>query len=455
MEKSSKLFKVSALTAAMLGSLAAMPVLANEASAGGEGYVEAVDSFVNDATFTGAVVVDTRYRGRGNGAAADDDIRTRLNYSTYNVLLNFNSGYHNDFIGLDLGGYFSGDIYNDSIADGKGNRLCNEISLCQTGDWTDGSFGFKPTTIAAKFKFGESTSASAGFIQGGVGTIGNVWSFAPGTYRGFKISTEFGNGMTLAYMGADQHTAPWLLDWDDAVEPWYKQDFNYLHSIGLTGNAGAFSYNFGIGQALDVDYGQGEQDNLSFKIYGRYAINDALSIAYDMYGVDDDDMYDGFAAHHGLVLDYAINDNWAFTSQIQYTQLDEDSAMGEFAPRTMARYGSNNGNWSLWWDALSDWNMPGEIAWYNRISHNTGTGWTFNLGAGYGGGAEESKNAGFSYESEWAVNGDIIYSIQNGALKGTTFKLHATHLQRDAFEGKEERNEQDLRFVVIAPFSFL
>ncbi|USR77968.1 OprD family porin [Photobacterium damselae] len=448
-----KFFKVSALTAAMVGAVVSMPVMANTENAVGDGYVEAVDSFINDAAFTGAAIVDTRYRGRGNGAAVDDDIKTRLNYSAYNVLLNFNSGYADDWLGIDLGGFFSGDLYNDSIKDADGNYLCNEISMCQSGDWTNGQFDFKVTTAALKFKLGENATAQAGMIQGGVGTIGNNWSFAPGTYRGFKASTTFDNGMTLAYMGADEYSAPWLNSYDDASEPWYKQDFSYIHSIGLSGSAGVFSYNLGIGQALDVNYGNGDQNNMSYKVNGRYAINDAMSIAYDMYGVNDDEMYNGFAAHHGLVFDYAINDNWAFTSQVQYTQMDADAELGEFAPRTMARYGSNNGTWSLWWDALSDWNMPGEVAWYNRITHNTGTGWTFNLGAGYGGGAEESK-ASFSYKSEWAINGDIMYKVQSGALKDTLFKLHATTLTRDAYSGKEERNEQDVRFMVIAPFSF-
>ncbi|MCV3283789.1 OprD family porin [Aeromonas veronii] len=448
------IFKRSYIGAAVLGvMMATAPVMAAENPVG-ENYEEAVDSFIHDAAFTGAAVVDTRYRGRSD--ADGSNIHSRLNYSSYNVLLNFNSGYHDGWLGIDLGGFFSGDLYNDSIQNADGTYLCNEISMCQTGDWTDGAHDFKPTTVAIKLKPAANTDAQIGFIQGGVGTIGNNWSFAPSTYRGFKFSHAFDNGMTLGYMGADEAEAPWLHDWEDAKEAWYVQDFQYLHSIGLSGSAGKLSYNFGVGQAVDVDYGdkvKGTQNNYSYNVYAKYALTDAVSLAYNMYGVDDEQMYNGFAAHHGAILDWAINQNWGFTSQVQYTQMDEDAEMGEFAPRTMARYGSNNGVYALWWDALSDWNMPGEVAWYNRLSYDTGSGWKFNLGAGYGGGADKSK-AGFSYESEWAVNADVMYTISTGALKGTLFKLHATHLERDAFEGKDERNEQDLRFIVIAPFSF-
>ncbi|MBB1463296.1 outer membrane porin, OprD family [Vibrio sp. SG41-7] len=444
-----KFFKVSALAAAMVGAIAATPVLASEANAVGDGYVEAVDNFIHDATFTGAAVVDTRYRGRAN---ADGDIETRLNYSSYNLMMNFNSGYHKDTVGIDLGGYFSGDIYNDSIEDADGNKLCNEISICQSGDWTDGSSNFKVTTAAIKLKLGEKTDAQVGFIQGGVGTIGNVWSFVPGTYRGFKVSTTLDNGMTLGYMGTDDHSAPWLINSEDATEPWYNQQFSYLHSVGLNGSVGDLTYGVGIGQALDVNYGTDDQDNFSYKIDTSYAVNDSIKVGYNMYGVDDDEMYNGFAAHHGLSLNWSLTDKVSWLSQVQYTQLDADAGMGEFAPRTMARYGSNQGGF-YWWDALSDWNMPGEVAWYNRLSYDTGTGWGFNLGFGYGTGADESV-AGFSYESEYAINGDITYSVSSGALKGTLFKLHATQLERDPFDGKEDRDEQDLRFIVIAPFSF-
>ncbi|MBJ6923250.1 porin, partial [Vibrio cholerae] len=68
---------------------------------------------------------------------------------------------------------------------------------------------------ALKFKANENFDGRFGMIQAnGNGTIGNVWSFVPGTYRGFELNGKIGN-FNLTYFGADQFTAPWLLSQDD------------------------------------------------------------------------------------------------------------------------------------------------------------------------------------------------------------------------------------------------
>ncbi len=115
-----KFFKVSAITAAMMGALASAPAMAATDSAAGDQYVDVLSEFLDGATLSLVAVTDTRYRSHKIGVDADHE--ENLNYTDYNVALNFSSGYHNDSIGIDLGGYFSGSMYN--------NGACAEISMC-------------------------------------------------------------------------------------------------------------------------------------------------------------------------------------------------------------------------------------------------------------------------------------------------------------------------------------
>ncbi|MGF1714664.1 porin [Photobacterium chitinilyticum] len=470
MEKGSKLFKVSALTAAMFGVLA-LPVHASSESAAGDKYVEAVNEFMKDSALNATFVVDTRTRTRNRGNVGDD-VWSRFDYGSYNAILDFSSGYHDGWLGADVGAYFSGDLYNSSQVNGDTDEyLCNEISTCNNLDWGSGEGNpLKVYKAALKFKATEEVDGRFGMLQsGGNGTIGNVWSFVPGTYRGFELNGKIGD-FTLSYFGADQYTAPWILHEDDyAPTLWADTTWSYLHSLGFSGNVNDDLYiALGVGQATNVVYAtdvdwdnsvvngySDKNDNTSYRAYTRYTFNDTTTFAFDFYGVTDDVQYDGLGYHAGLSLNKSF-DKISWTSELRYTDTKNGA---EFVPRTIQTYGSNNGTWSQWWDALSDWNQDGELAWYNRVAYDAGNGWNYYAGFGYGTGADEAKNgqAGSAFESEYAVNGTVSYSLQSGSLKGSTVRLHGTYLVRDEFADQNVAggyDETDLRFQVLIPYSF-
>ncbi|MBC7002023.1 porin [Photobacterium sp. BZF1] len=472
MENSSKLFKVSALTAAMFG-VVAMPVHASTESAAGDQYVEAINEFTADAALSGTLVFDTRSRTRTSGKPGGEngDRWSRLDYSAYNAILDFTSGYHDGWLGADVGAYFSGDLYNNSLVNGDtGEYLCNEISTCNNLDWGSGEGDqLKVYKAAMKFKAGENVDGRFGLLQaGGNGTIGNVWSFVPGTYRGAELNANFGD-VKLSYFIADQFTAPWLLSEDDyAPALWSDTSWGIVHSLGAQFNATDDLFlQFGIGQATDVVYTDGVDwgngvvtgyqdavDTTGYKAYGRYNINDTMNIAFDFYGVDDDRQYDGLGYTAGLAFNASFG-QWSWMSNLQYAKSDNDRDVN---PRMIYTYGMTNGNYSLWWDALSDWNKSGQTSWYNRISYDQGNGWNYYLGFGYGTGsksAAEGAMGDWDYESEYAINGTVSYSLQSGSLKGTTVRLHGTILERDEYAGAADADETDLRFQVIVPYNFL
>ncbi|HIF9340321.1 TPA: porin [Photobacterium damselae] len=467
-----KFFKVSALTAAMVGAFVAMPVMATSDSAAGPEYVEAVNEFIDGSTLAGVAVVDTRSRTRTSGkpGGQDGDRWSRLNYSSYNLILDFTSGYHDGWLGADLGGYFSGDLYNDSAVNGDtGEYLCNEISTCNNLDWGAGDGQqFKITRAALKFKAGEAVDGRFGFTQAnGNGVLGNVWSFVPGTYRGAELNANL-DRFKLTYFIADQFTAPWLLSENDyAPALWSDTSWSMVHSLGFSGNVSDQLFiQLGLGQATDVRYANsidwgagvvnsyhGETDTTGYKAYAKYTFNENMSLAYDFYGVNDDVQYDGLGFTTGLSFNAKFG-QFSWMSDLQYANSNNGNDVN---PRMIYTYGMTNGTYSLWWDALSDWNKSGEVSWYNRISYDQGNGWNYYLGFGYGTGVEKKAQlqGDWHYDSEYAFNATIAYSLQSGALKGSTIRLHGTVLERDEVKGATRTaDETDLRFQVIIPYTF-
>ncbi|NIY90590.1 porin, partial [Vibrio campbellii] len=265
-----KFFKVSAITAAMMGALASAPAMAATDSAAGDQYVDALSEFLDGATLSLVAVTDTRYRSHKIGVDADHE--ENLNYTDYNVALNFSSGYHNDSVGIDLGGYFSGSMYN--------NGACSEISMCDGWAQDESQNGaLKITKAAVKFKGGESFRGDFGLTQMGVGTIGNVWSFVPGTYKGGKAFVDVG-GFTLGYGASTGHTAPWWMTskQDPNVNKSNDSTFDFLQSIGLTGKVGGVGLNLGVGHA---NLAKMDESNTSYKAQFDFNVGDA-ALAYDL-----------------------------------------------------------------------------------------------------------------------------------------------------------------------------
>lgn len=427
------------LSIAIIGAVTLSPLaIANTTSQNG---------FINGSSLNTKLISDTRVRS--NNTHPNSDFHSRLNYSSYNAIVDFNSGYYNQFIGVDVAGYLAGDIYNNSLQNDNDEYLSNEISLSNNQDWGAGDGPhFKLYTAAVKFQYHDIFNGKVGLIQStGNGTVGNVWSFVPGTYRGLEVNAYIGSGK-LTYFGADKYTAPWLLSEDDYIG-WANTKWNYLHSIGYANQFGNFSYNLGIGQAMDVHYSDSNRsvNPISYKFYTQYIVNSQIILAADFYGVKDKVKYNGLGYMSGLSLN--INQGrWGWLSQLRYANSHNDI---EIVPRTIYTYAMNNGSWSQFWDALSDWNQSGETSLYNRLSFNAGNGWNYYMGVGYGSGMDQTK---VGYSSEAAVNGTIGYTLQHSTLKGSVVQLHTTWLTRDEVKSATVgKDETDVRLQVIIPYT--
>ncbi len=415
-----KFFKVSALTAAMVGALTVAPAMAEDTG------------FLDGASLSLTGVSDTRYRSHKIGVDADHE--ENLNYSDYNLAVSFSSGYHEDTIGFDLAGYFSGSLYN--------NGACAEISQCDGWGQDEAQNGaLKVTKASLKFK-GDTLSGDIGLTQMGVGTLGNVWSFVPGTYKGGKVFADLGD-FKLGYGAATSYTAPWWMTSKavPGLEKTNDSHFDFIHSVGLTGKAGDVGLNFGIGSA---NLSSSDETNTSFKAQVDFKAGD-IALGYDFYGVSSDVDYDGLGAHHGFSMSMPAG-SVTWLSQLRYTHTKNEA---EFTPRTVRAYGSNNGTWSQWWDALSDWNQNTQLAFYNRISKDFGNGWNAYAGAAL---SQMDGEKGSGFDTEYAVNGTVGYTMPSGSLKGTTMRFHSTFLVRD-MNDNSDYERADFRLQVIVPYS--
>ncbi len=459
-------------------SLASLPfmgtVQASSESAAGARYPDAVEAFFLESTLSGIAIIDSRTRTRTTGkpGGEDGDRWDRLDYASYNVFVDFNSGYWNDRVGLQIGGYVSGDIYNDSLKNTEtGEYLCNEISACKSNDWGsgDGMLG-KLTHAAVKVKTSTTGDIRFGLLQANDnGVLGNVWSFVPGTYRGAEINHKAdGDRLHFTYFIVDRFTAPWITDDDDyARSPWSDTSWRMAYSVGMSAKVlDNLDVRLGYGQARDVrypdtiDWGSNQVvsyhkkiNTSAYKAYAEYRLDDQTSFALDFYGVKDQVQYEDFGYTIGLSFNTAFS-RYSWLSEIQYASSSNDR---DINPRMIYTYGISNGTYNVWWDALSDWNKSGELSWYNRITLNQGNGWKYSLGVGYGSGATSASDGAdgdWDYSSEFAINGTIAYMVPSGRLKGSTVRLHGTRLERKEFHDSPSADETDVRLQLIVPFEF-
>ncbi len=91
-------------------------------------------------------------------------------------------------------------------------------------------------------------------------------------------------------------------------------------------------------------------------------------------------------------------------------------------------------------------------------------GWSVGVSGAYGWDIQkgDGTKATNGEDTEWAANFDVMYTVQDGKLKGTLFKLHYTDYNNDISQsgGWTEypnifASEKDVKFHIIMPFTIL
>ena len=134
-------------------------------------------------------------------------------------------------------------------------------------------------------------------------------------------------------------------------------------------------------------------------------------------------------------------------------------------------YASSNGRPDVWWDNRSDFNANGEKAVFFGAMYDLKNwnlpGWAVGASYVYAWDAKPNPAAqpGCVLRQnrtieESSYSPDAVYTLQDGRAKGTMFKLHFTQYDNHSDipswgggYGNIFRDERDVKFIVIAPFT--
>ncbi|WP_062268632.1 hypothetical protein [Endozoicomonas arenosclerae] len=444
---------LSAAVSTVVAFSAPSSAVANEAS-----------PFFADSSISGSVNFFLRDRDRaGTDANGKDTSKaSNLDHGSAFANLSFQSGYINDFVGLDAMVYATYDMWQDASPDHEMNfwNVDNpydknpEDAKC-TNIWTDCNVnGASIGTAALKFKLGENSTAKLGYFQPSVpSTLGVNWSFAPGTYRGGEIGTQFG-GVSLGLVVADQYKAPW-----------YKNDYEFRTTLnkdaGEVYSTGA-RYTLENGIALDVGYGaltDGDRKNAHIKLKGETA--GGVNWSPQLYVTSDDEKYDSTAFQLALLTSMSSG-QYSYRAEATYTSAESKvkGVSENFTYRLTTQFGGSNGAYDIWWNNRSDFNHDEELAFFLSASRDfsdiDAPGFSAGISGAYGFG---SKATGYDDLKEYAYSLFANYSIQNGALKGANIGLHFTQYFNDtdatAWNGYTNlfQDETDFKLILSMPFS--
>lgn len=477
------IFKRAALSAAVVAALVA-PGMAFSADEAGPAYAAAASKFYEEGKLNGGLFYFQRDRQRIDGdptaAKKEGKYQSNLSHATTQAALNFNSGYAWDIVGIDVGGFGAYDL---AVTENHAVNQENEFSFAGNKwgeNYKDGSpkGGFSLANASLKLKaLDGAVTAKGGLTQLYVpGVIGVNWSYQPGTYRGGQIEGNVG-GLYLTYAIADEYKSPWYKETQKFsrakawMDPFADENvIDYIQGV-------AARYTFENGTAVTGSYGNSENymDSYHFKLAHKFDVLNGLSTSYQFYGSETDTYQKGGAdieTYDGMAWQQALTAAWGmgpYGFRVEGLWTKAEGSEGNYLPRLTRGYGNSQGANEIWWDSRSDWNANNEKALFFGVTRSLddlvgAPGWSVGVSGAYGWDIQkgDGTKATNGEDTEWAANFDVMYTVQDGKLKGTLFKLHYTDYNNDISQGggwTEYPNifasEHDVKFHIIMPFTIL
>jgi len=431
--------------------------------------------FFDDAALTGGLYYWQRHRERKDLDPVSDkygQYQQNLHHATFNGSIDFSSGYAADFIGLDLAAFAAIELSS------KGPAAPNEIGFSEAKTrwdekWAGDKNGTSIYKVAMKIKQ-QNYWFYGGYLQPkGQTLLAPHWSFLPGTYRGIEAGAAYdfreAGELSLSWMWADKYKAPWYRNMYHFRKADGVTGINYLHSFGA-------KYDFKNNLVLEGAFGQaaGYMDQYFGKVsYAVPVASNNLKTSWQFYGAKDkesggaaniNNVYDGLAWLQAITLGYSTG---PFDLRLEGTWIKAEGNQGFFLQRMTPGYATSNGRLDVWWDSRSDFNANDEKALFAGVMYDLKNwqlpGWVVGTSYAYGWDARPSTNPIYDQsrrlkESAW--NLDLLYTIQQGPVKGTLFKLHYTRYNNHSDipswgggYGNVFQDEKDIKFIVMAPFT--
>ncbi|WP_105902494.1 multidrug transporter [Vibrio gangliei] len=460
-----KKFKVTLLTAAMVGAFASMPAAAEDPV--GPEYAGEVTKFFSESTVSGNLNFFMRARDRAPGTDAngnDEKKITNLDHGSVFANLGFNSGYVGDVAGADFVIYSTFDMWNNGSPDHEMNfwGVNNPYDKNPDDSGCDGAWdssctdnGASIATAAAKFKFGDVATAKLGYFQPSVpSSLGVNWSFAPGTYRGGEIGFNF-SGLELGVIVADEYKAPWFKT-TYGFQTTNGEDAGEVYSVGAR-------YTLDNGISFDAAYAgltDGDRKTGHFKVKGT--TDGGFYWSPQVYIVDDKEQYDSTAFQLAFLSAYSLG-QYSFRAEATYTSAEskDENSVGNLSYRVTSQYGGSNGAYDIWWNNRSDYNHDGEFAGFLSASRDFSDigAKGFSAGVSVAGGGGASAGGDIDDLVEYAYSAFANYAIQGGALEGANINFYWTQYFNDTNAGNWApytnlfQDENDFKLMLTIPFT--
>ena len=421
-------------------------------------------TFFDEATVKGGFY--SIYRNRVRYKPDTGRYGQNLDHLSVQAGVEFNSGYVDDFIGIDVGLYASADLRQRASVDHEMNFF--PWSTPYKPNWgktsTDDGFSFYKAHFKLKT---DNAYAKLGYFQPtGPGVLGVNWSFFPGTYRGAEIGYKLGL-FEFAVAMVDEYKAPWFF------EPYGFRQYDVDTHIPWLGSAGA-RYNSPSGFKAELAYGTSKDflHNAHLKLDKEMQLPEgSLNFGYHLYAMADssgqlenkNNIFDGSAWQHYLYSRYSVG-LWTLRLEGTATVVKQENPnqLGYFAYRLTVPSGSSKGAYDVWWDARSDWNADNEKAVFLGAGRKLDDVMFFNgltAGMGYAFGFDGRAYGASEHLKESAWIAEISYTHERkDALEGAWVKVHYTHYNnhtnypswspyRNAFQ-----DERDVKVMLGIPF---
>nr|WP_034913368.1 OprD family outer membrane porin [Erwinia sp. 9145] len=431
--------------------------------------------FVDESELSGSVYYWQRHRERKDrdpGSDKNGQYQQNLHHSTFNANLDFSSGYAADFVGIDLAAFGALELSD------KGPAAPNEIGFSDANTrwdeaWTGDKNGLSLYKAALKIKH-DKYWLRGGYIQPvGQSLIASHWSFLPGTYRGIETGASYDfadvGALSFSWLWSDKYKAPWYQHMYNFRKADGESGISYLHSLGA-------KYDFKNGIVFESAFGQAANymDQYFTKVAWTFPLSEnKLLTTWQFYGAKDkesggagnaNDVYNGLAWLQAVTLGYTAG---PFDFRLEGTWVKAEGNQGFFLQRMTPGYATSNGRLDVWWDSRSDFNANGEKALFAGVMYDLTNwrlpGWAVGTSYAWGWDAKPSSNPLYDQnrrlkESAW--NLDLLYTVQQGPIKGTLVKLHYTRYDNHSDlpdwgggYGNIFQDEKDVKFIVIAPFT--
>ncbi len=310
----------------------------------------------------------------------------------------------------------------------------------------------------AKMKFGDETVGAnilAGYTDINAGTIGTSAGINSHTYRGIDAKFDWHN-LELSYGWADRFQNDWDDQYRKLTNSWHQnkhleggENIDFIHSLGAR-------YTLNEAGWVDVAYGEGKDFRKNYHVAGAYDFelgNDSKLTLTSYY--QSAKYQDGAAGSSYIKGDSAEREyTWSSSAILAkggwkmlmgYGQTEARDS-GEYQLRLTAWGNSDHRNFLQTWAQLDDFLWDGQKVVKLAASYDFEGRWKgLSTGVNYNYGWDNYNNRGEANENRdgkmQALDFQVSYSVQSGALKGLWFGVFPGFLRVDDTKVKSDRND--------------